>query len=208
MKTVKEHIDHIEIFLSEADKLIHDSSFKTSIKLKTSAILFNIVIDHASACVLLLKAEKYSSVSALLRVIYENLVRALWIKNCATEVEVSLFLEKDKVLKNPNKEYHSSELVEAVDKVVDAENIFSVLHKKFWKIYCSFTHGGIEQINRNINKECIQLNYNDEEIILFSQFILCFSMFSLIQISEITGKEKEVDELISRFLPAEGLTFI
>lgn len=208
MKTIKEHIDHIENFLFEADKLIHDSSFKTSIRFKTSAILFNIVIDHTSACLLLLKSEKYSSVSALLRVIYEGLVRALWIKNCATDVEVSLFLERDKILKNSQEEYHARELVEAVDKVLDAENIFSVLHKKFWKIYCSFTHGGIEQINRNINKECIQLNYSNEEIVLFSQFILCFAMFSVIQIGEIIGKEKEADELISQFLPAVDPTFL
>lgn len=196
-----EYIERAETFLLEADAILHGSSFNNAKKLKISGILLSITIDHISGGFVLLKAKKYSSVSALLRIIYEGFIRAIWIKNCATENEIELFLKKDEMVKSNKKKYTTKELVEAVDKTLDANNIFTLIHTKYWSMYCSLTHGGIEQLNRNINKDRIEQNYSNAEIIFFSEFMFSCAMFAVIQVGEIIGKSKEIDDLINGYVP-------
>ena len=192
------YIERAEEFLLKADKILHDSNFKNILKLKISGILLSIVIDHVSAGFVLYKEKKYNSMFALIRIIYESLLRAIWVKNCATEREVELFLEYDEVLKAKGKKYSAKELVTAVDGVLEANNIFSKIHS-YWARYCSFTHSGVEQIKRNIHKNNIIQNHSDFEIQFYAKFMLSCGMFAIIQIGDLTDKSKDIDNLISEF---------
>lgn len=204
MITIKELIVQIEKFLAEADIIIDGSKSNGTIRLIYSSALLKLVMEHLHAYLALVKMGRYSTCCALQRVIYEGFIRALWIKSCATDEEINLFMEHDRLYKTQKNskgkfiEYNLKELAKIIVPHL-GDDISVKIYEKFGKIFNSFTHGGLEQIRRNSSNGYIESNHQEYEIKFLAEFGFGFAMLCLIQIGEIISKKEEVDKLIFQF---------
>ena len=97
LSQINHEIDGVE-FISKGDRN------------RVAGALFDIVLDHANAIMILIENEIYSSAYALARPLFEGFVRASWLLNCSTDDEIELLVEKDKFKKS------FGEMLECVEK--------------------------------------------------------------------------------------------
>jgi hypothetical protein len=62
--------------------------------------LFDISIEHATSIVILIENDKFGSAYTLARPLIETFIRGAWVQNCATQVEVERFSQRDKIKKD------------------------------------------------------------------------------------------------------------
>lgn len=102
------------------------------------------VIEHHESIILLVRNEKYGSAFALLRPVYESVLRACWVNACATDVQVRDLRSADEHHKIFP---HSAELFSQVDGAYGLNEQLQKLKGK-WEAMCSYTHSGLRQLAR------------------------------------------------------------
>ena len=113
----------------------------------------SIAFEHAESAKMLIATRNFTSATALVRLQYEALVRAMWLIFAASEKEVSKLMcelttdSADKANDLPM----LSEMLVKLDGKAPEEALDMLLEFKeySWKPLCSFIHGGIHAINRH-----------------------------------------------------------
>jgi hypothetical protein len=191
----KEMLNFVEININ-GKKVTTD---KTSVKV--AATLLNVTIDHAQGIYHLLDKGVYPSASALLRVIFETYIRAMWLEKCATDEQIVTFIEDDKILNEKKRAIHFSTMVSDVEEKYELPPYFTEIQKNTWSGLNSLTHGGMIQLHRYFDGKTIQHRYNDElinEAIQFSTFITCMAFAAFIDLSD--DKDDSVTEELFKLI--------
>ena len=115
----------------------------SSKRVKVAATLLTITIDHAQGIKVLLEKNAYPSAGALMRVLFETYIRAMWVWKCADDKQVETFLKKDKIKSKNGKQIDFKSLVKDVEKGHGFPEYFSEIQKNTWNGLNSLTHGGI-----------------------------------------------------------------
>lgn len=107
-----------------------------------------VVFDLQRAIHDLVKLRHIRAASALLRVVFESHVKALWLENCASEEQVTQF-KKDNVKSSVNSR-NSITLHEMIEQIEQAKPNLNGSLMKFkdihWKGLNSLTHSGTMQL--------------------------------------------------------------
>lgn len=141
-------------------------------------------IEHHLAICCLLKSKVNGSAFALVRLIFESFVRGVWLKNCASEAQLSQF-------QNDTLQLKFRELLEAVEKVDGFKSgLLSKLKESTWKAMNSYTHTGFHQASRRFGKELIEPTYTDEEVI---EVLKISGSFSLLAFQQLTAEGGRLD---------------
>ena len=120
-------------------------------------------IKHFLAITILVEEQLYSSAFALVRVLYENVIR----------LEYMYFLMNDDKIntlyKFNNWDNHFpkiSKMIKDIDSLTDVKH-YSDMHLKAYKIMNDYTHTGSIQIANNFNESAstIESNYDEKVII-------------------------------------------
>jgi hypothetical protein len=103
---------------------------------------------------------------ALVRPIFENMIKAHWTVNCATDAQVDKIAEKDDRDIFPP----MGEMAEAVDNVYSGPTgepieFFQQTKKDAWKAMNSYTHSGVLQLSRQFNRDRVEATYPDEDLV-------------------------------------------
>ena len=86
-------LKHARRILSQINHEIDGVEFESKDERnRVSGALFDTVLDHANAIIVLIENRIYSSAYALVRPLFEGFVRATWLLNCATDDEIELQL--------------------------------------------------------------------------------------------------------------------
>ena len=176
MAQIDQEIDGIE-FISNDDRN------------RVSGALFDIVLDHAKAIIVLFESKIYSSAFALARPLFEGFVRASWLLNCATDDDIDRFVKKDKFRNS------FGEMLECVEKKKEWPETLTQTKKNVWNAMHSYTHGGLNQVSRRIKSSTIEPVIDEEEIdelICFSELISFLSFCEMIEMSKVRNFKNEV----------------
>lgn len=149
--------------------LIEDGVISVKIKtiapnIKAAATLLAITIDHAQGIKFCLENSAYPSAFALLRVLFESYIRAMWLWKCADKTQTDRYINEDSLTGKGGKRLTFADMVLEVEKAHQLPAFFSVITKHYWGGLNSLTHSGSIQLHRNFNGTSIAHNYEPEHI--------------------------------------------
>lgn len=168
---------HTWIFLN-LDGLILSKSRRLLLAISA----FDVVLEHFTGITALTEKRVYGAAFALARPLFETFVRAVWLKDCATNDDLAAF----------QRDEFSRKFGETLGQIEQLESFrsgaLSSLKKQAWSAMSSYTHGGIQQIARRVKGRAIDPNYTDEEIIEVLRLSQAFAMMAFIQIVLVAGR--------------------
>lgn len=144
----------------------------------------DVVIEHHVAVVTLFNARIYGSAFTLVRPVFETFVRGVWLKNCASDADLSKY-KKDKL------DFSFQTLLNEIEKTEAFKSkSLSALKEQAWDAMNSYVHGGIQQISRRLSDGEISPDFLEQEI----QEVLKLSQtFALLSFIQIAGEAKRED---------------
>ena len=166
------------------DDSIHGLQFTTGDRQAMAGSLFDQVHEHHKAIQLLIQNSLVGSAFSLLRPIFENFVRGVWLLRCASEEEVQNFTQ-DKIAKS------LGAMIEEIEKNPAYNvDVLSKVKKGAWSSMCSYAHGGYLPVVRRIIPDHITPNYSDGEKL---ELINSSNAIALLASSEIFFMANRVD---------------
>lgn len=138
---------------------------------------YDVVIEHHIGISALLRSRINGSAFALVRPLFETFVRGVWLRHCASDEQIDLYVS-DKV---DIKFWQMLEVVEKVDGFDDG--VLSGLKKNAWRAMNSYTHGGIQQASRRTSGAYIEPVYLTEEIVEVVKLAGSFALFAFQQVA-------------------------
>lgn len=136
--------------LKEVSK--HQTADNSDRSLVSTAYIKMVNGDY-SAILTLVAAENPGGAFKLFRLLYEDVINALWVQAFASPGVVKKLL-KSKKGQVPGKMAERAAKLDTIfvppPTVVPEESLFVDLQSKFWKAACSYTHGGSLAINREL----------------------------------------------------------
>ncbi len=122
-------------------------------RIASSRIMCSIAFEHAESAKMLIATGNFTSATALVRLQYEALVRAMWLLYSATDQAVSKLmceLTSESASKANNLPMLSEMLTKLEGKAPkEALDMLLEFKEYSWKPLSSFIHGGIHAINRH-----------------------------------------------------------
>lgn len=188
---IDKKVNHARKLLTKIDQEINDIEFVSDDRNRISAALFHTAFDHTNAIILLIENGIYSSAYVLARPLFEVLVRAFWFLNCATDDDISYFVEKDKF----KSKHDFGKMLKCVEKKKDWPNTLTKMWEKVHKVMHSYIHGGLALVSRKITPSTIEFIIDKEEIndlICLSEVFGFLSFNEMIMMSKINGCKNEV----------------
>ncbi|MCP8687770.1 DUF6988 family protein [Marinobacterium sedimentorum] len=118
-----------------------------------SRVMCSIAFEHAESAKMLISAGNLTSATGLVRLQYEALVRAMWLRYAASDIAVSKLTSEltRETATRANNLPMLSEMLEKMQGKAPEEAVNMLLEFKeySWKPLSSFIHGGIHAIHRH-----------------------------------------------------------
>jgi hypothetical protein len=156
----------------------------------------NLSLDHHRAIVLLMRNWHHGSALALVRCVFEAMLRAHWVVACATPAQVDQVAENDD-FKFPKAE----DIARAVDQALQAEGFFQEAKNTAWKVLNSYTHSGLRQLARQFSEGRVETDYDDQDLVEALDAATASLVLLGHLLAKSTGRLAEAHE-IERLLPA------
>lgn len=145
-------------WLNESNAFIDGASFTTTNRARLSVGLLHLSLEHQRGIIALADNQIYGSALTLFRPQFEAYVRGVWFHWCASDQQVSSFLEG-------NEPDRIQVLIDAVEKLEGHEGkALSQIKAEVWKTLNDYTHGGAIQVKARNTKDEIADNHNPDHI--------------------------------------------
>ena len=154
---------------------MRDFPAPASLRTRCAGPCFVVAQEHHQAVVLLLSQPHpfHASAFALVRPVYESLVRGLWLQHCATAEQVQSFSIGGRPPNVPT-------LLAAIMKTeAYSSGQLSAVYAKSWDVMCAYTHTGAQQVQPWNTGTAIEPNYSDADA---SEVLRCTGAFALLSI--------------------------
>ncbi len=154
---------------------------------KVVAGFLSLSMQHHYSISLLVENKLYSSAFALLRPLFDAVYRGTWISLIATDDEIDNFSTNENFKIKP-----TQKLAKDIDKKINA-TVFHDVYEQNSSLLHGMTHGGIEQIGHQFDKDgdTIQTTFDDESL-----FALLYSSNMNLGMILLAFGNVENDELI------------
>lgn len=117
---------------------------------------YDAALEYQAAICVLAAHSLHGSSLALLRVLYEAVVRGLWLGACATDADLERF-------KRGKLEKKITVLIQEVEAKIGS-GVISQFHGTAWKALNGFTHTGMYQVSRRHSPGQLGANYDAVEV--------------------------------------------
>jgi len=167
--------------------------------IKAAATLLTVTIDHAQGIRILLSNGAYPSAAALMRVVFETYIRAMWVWECANDKQVDTFINRDKIISSEGKTIYFKDLVKAVEASHGLPTYLSEIQANVWSGLNSLTHGGNIQLARNFDGKTIRHCYDNalvNEVIEFTTMLTCLAFSGILDLADNKNGELLFTELL------------
>lgn len=196
-------MNHLPKFIETLD-IIEVSIVKMKIEtkevsVKAAATLLAVAIDHAQGIKFCLKNSAYPSAFALLRILFETYIRAMWLAKCANNEQLEKYINEDKLVSKTNGKLIFGDMVIEVEAAHELPAYFSKIKNHTWSGLNSITHSGAIQLQRNFSGNSIRHSYEKDHIneaIEFSTMIACMAFAALCDLATNTNGEIESENLM------------
>ena len=158
-------------------------------RLQLALACWHVAIDHSMAIVVLVHETLHGSALTLIRPLCEAYSRGIWLKHAATDEDIDR-AGRDQFPRD-------SEIVTAIEKSPHFSfHPFSDLKNQSWKILCSFTHTGYQQIGARITPQGIGYDYQDSEILGALLWADMFALAAVGAFADVTENEPLAQEVL------------
>jgi hypothetical protein len=171
----------------------------SEVSVKVAATLYAVTLDHAQGIKNCLVGKAYPPAFALLRILFETYIRAMWLEKCADEKQLDKFINDDEVVSKKNKKLYFKDMVLEVESHHELPAYLSEIANNTWSGLNSITHSGSIQLHNNFNGSTIQSCYDDEHIneaLEFSAMISCMAYAGLCDLGTSSNAGLESEKLM------------
>lgn len=172
-------IEAAERFGSRLHHIVNGVEMAETERNRVAGTCFVVALDHHHAIVLLLKNTFHSSSFALLRCLFEAYLRGLWLKYCATDIQVREFFDGGEPPKTMVAEIEGTPAFSG--------RVLSQIKKETWGTMCAFTHTGGLHLQRWQSEDGIEPKFSDvelEECLNFAELFSAMAALELVQLSK------------------------
>lgn len=155
MEALLNEIENINARISE----LLAGEYTDDRRLTITLAYLNIGLDHHSAITFLMRNKRFGSALALVRSVFEAMLRAHWVVGCATNDEV------DQLATDHDFDIMSRVDVDRIDKAFQANGFFRQAKTDAWKAMNAYTHSGLRQLVRQFTAHHVEAKYKDEELV-------------------------------------------
>lgn len=165
MSNLNEKIKQSKEIATKVQSVLEGKETGKSTKDLIIAAFLSLTCEHHIAIVTLIEKGIPSSAAALARPILEATYRGTWLVIVANEKDA-------KKINKPNYKWNSLwNLSKEIDKVIGTVTIdgkqmktfYSILKRNLISLH-GYTHGGLQQLSRQFNKNKVQPTFTDEEL--------------------------------------------
>lgn len=192
----------INKYSNKIDKALALKDSRPSIKDSLVVALVSLSRQHYLSIFLLAKESTYySSAFALIRPLIDAVYRAIWLMKVATDNQV------EKINNNEKQFMTTQELSKKIDrkfhelKENKGEEQFDIFHNRYNKnsqVLHGLTHGGMEQIHKQLKDGIIYPAFTEEDLVgLLSEATVNYVLLLIIY-GEF-NKNKELDIVVREF---------
>ncbi|MFN0103669.1 MAG: DUF6988 family protein [Bryobacteraceae bacterium] len=177
-----------------------EGEYKDDRRLTLTLAYLNLSLDHHGSIILLMRNERHSSAMALVRVLFEAMIRAYWVVKCASDAQVDKVAEKDS-FQFPNMDA----LTKAVDQACSDPQgtpltFFQQAQVDAWKPMNSYTHSGLLQLARQFSGSLkIEANYPEGDLISGVNAATGAILLLGHLLATLTGRQTEAEKLEELF---------
>jgi len=179
-----------ELIRSSLDNVSFDNT-KQNI---AAVLLHDVVFDNQRAIHDLVRSDHIGAAAALLRVLFEAHVKAIWVERCATDLEVDIINSdslKSRVHKSRNMTFQ--EMINHIEIQTPALNGSLTKFKTYhWKGLNSLTHSGASQFRNRVKNGEIRKVFSSQLINEIIKFSDRFAIASFVYVSQIS---KDIDSM-------------
>jgi len=184
---------NLEEAIAESQELalsIYGLRFNGDRRTRTALACFAIAQQHHSAILILLRNRPpvHASAFALLRPLLEATLRGEWVYYCATDKQVTAFLEKEKG------QMDMSSLLRSLEQQLDLKDAHAILYQKAWPLLSSMTHSFAGQISMWFGRTSIEPSYPEDlvqELINWSGKILKLGVATIQNLSTSSSSNSQ-----------------
>lgn len=137
----------------EITALLKLATYAKSERAQSCKIMCSVSCEHAESVKMLIAAGNFTSAIGLVRLQYEAMVRAIWLRYAATDTAISKLMKEltDDSARKANNLPMLSEMIKKLEGKAPKEAMDLLLEFKeySWKPLSSYVHGGIHAINRH-----------------------------------------------------------
>jgi len=179
-----------ELIRSSLDNVSFDNT-KQNI---AAVLLHDVVFDNQRAIHDLVRGDHIGAAAALLRVLFEAHVKAIWVERCATDSEVDMIncdSLKSRVHKRQNMTFQ--EMIDHIEIQNPALNgSLTKFKTDHWKGLNSLTHSGASQFRNRVKNGEIRKVFSGQLINEIIKFSDRFAIASFVYVSQIL---KDIDSM-------------
>jgi hypothetical protein len=174
----------------------HDYSSDTRTVLVIGAV--DQALEHHEAIWLLHECKLNGSAMAMIRLVYDAMFRALWLRAVASDDQVKLASNDElnwlriPVREDIKRAYFGS----AVENPKKAAELDKVFGKELWKVLSSYTHSGSLQLTRRFTFNQVQPHYTDHELAQAFSRATDTLMFCSVLLFGSIGAHEEGDDTV------------
>jgi len=153
---------------------------------------FDLAIEHHAAICSLCESQLYGPMFALLRVEFEALAKGLWLYHVASTEDFARYEKEDSGI-------GFGTTLNLIEKKLEvSETVLSVIKKRQWSIFCSFTHTGYQALVRRCNETHTgPVNYRTQEIVSALRHSGLFAVLAAVELSAMTGDNVIIESTLA-----------
>lgn len=159
---INDEIQKNHQLLEKIDKLLHNFEIISDDKKGNLFVAYyKTALSHFYAIEILTEKKLYNSSFALMRSLFESLVRGTYLRDCLDQAKIER-------LHNGNDNDIFPNMATMVSEIDDLHDLTYFTDRKdaAWKMMNDYTHTGINQLSRSFNDQTGEItpNFSDEEV--------------------------------------------
>ncbi len=169
-------------------------------RLQLSMAFQHLAFEHAQAIVILVDNELVGSALALIRPMFEAIIRGVWLRYSASDEVIENFPK----IKFPSPSEMAGNSPQSFSQS-DSPPLSS-LKERWWKTLCGYTHGGEEQICARLCETGLKESFEKDHVISalrWSEMIHCYSG---LEMADAAGNNELAQLLSDRMIAIDSGT--
>jgi hypothetical protein len=159
----------------------------------------NLALDHHTAIVLLFRNRPYGSGLALVRPVFEAMLRSHWVVGCAKDDEV------DQVAEDPDFDIMGRVDPNRIDAAFPADGFFRQAKTDAWKGMNAYTHSGLPQLVRQFSDTKVAASYSERDVLEGLRAATASVLLLGYLLVKFTGRNDAVAQVEQLFMGIQGL---
>ena len=178
---------------------IDGTSFENTKRNVASVLLHDVVFDTQRAIFDLVLKEHYGPAGALLRVLFEAHVKAVWVARCATEDEIEqLNSDTLKSRRHPRKNMSFQEMIDNIESLTpNMDGKLSEFKKAHWRGLNSLTHSGALQFKNRIQGAEIGKAFAPGFVSDLTEFSSRFTIVSFVYLAFLSKNQELIENALA-----------